>query len=121
MPLYDLPEEFPQLPEHPDPSQGWLANVYKAHEVMSNVYRRAFRVLCQDESDPLQILFHIDAVSSGAVPLLEALENSKAELGFQFSVQWLLDSAELFGKLVLHLREAAEKMKSRFVIVITHL
>lgn len=119
--MYDLPDGFPRLPGHPNPSQGWPANVYKAHEVMSDVYRRAFRILRQDESDPLQLLFHIDAVSSDAIPLLEALENSEAELGFRFSMPWLLDSAELCGKLVLYLREAAKKMKSRFVIVTVYL
>ena len=115
MPMYGLPDQLPQLSSYPDPSQGWPANVYKACEIMSDIYHQAFHVLHQEESDPLQILFHIDSVSSDAISLLEVLENSEAELGFQFPREWLLYNAELFGKLVLYLHEAVKKMKTQFV------
>lgn len=115
MSTFDLPENFPSLPGFQEPNSSGAANVIRAHEVMSDVYRRAIRVLRQDDSEPLQLMFHIDCVSSDAIPLLEALEDSEAELGFQFPQSWLHGCAEMFGRLVLFLQETAKKMKDRLV------
>jgi hypothetical protein len=79
---------------------------------MSHIYRRAIRVLQQDDAEPLQLMFHIDSVSSDAIPLREALEGDDVELGFQFPQAWLYNCAEM---LVLHLRETAKKMKAQLV------
>jgi hypothetical protein len=80
--MFDLPDNFPGLPGFQEPNSSGAENVIRAHEVMSDIYRCAIRVLQQDDSEPLQLMFHIDCVSSDAILLLEALENSEAELGF---------------------------------------
>jgi hypothetical protein len=118
MATYDLPEVFPGLPGSPGLNSSWAANVVRAHEVMCDVYRRAVRVLRQDDSESLQLMFHIDSISSDAIPLLEALEDSVAELGFQFPQPWLHNCAEIFGRLVLLLRETAKNMKVQLVLSI---
>jgi hypothetical protein len=82
MTMFDLPDSFPGLPGFQEPNSSGAANVIRAHEVMSDIYRCAIHVLQQDDSEPLQLMFHIDCVSSDAILLLEALENSEAELGF---------------------------------------
>lgn len=84
---------------------------------MSDIYRRGIRTLHQDDSEPFQLMFHIDAVSSDAVPLLQALE---VEPDHQISQSWLHDCAEILGQLVLHLREAAKKMTTRLVVYHSH-
>ena len=113
--MFDLPTEIPALPDRHDVHVAWSANVSRAHEVMSDVYRHAIRVLRQDDCEPLQLMFHIDAVLSDAIPLLEALEESEGETGHKFPKTWLHHCAELYGKLVLCLRETAKKMKIQSV------
>jgi hypothetical protein len=115
MTTFDLPESFPGLPGFQKPNSSRAANVIQAHEVMSDVYHHVIHVLRQDNSEPLQLMFHIDCVSLDTIPLLEALEDSEAELGFQFPQSWLHSCAEMFGQLVLLLRETAKKMRDRLV------
>jgi hypothetical protein len=78
------------------PNSSGTANVIQAHEVMSDIYCRAIRVLQQNDVEPLQLMFHIDSVSSNAIPLLEALEGDDIEFEFQFPQAWLYNCAEMF-------------------------
>ncbi|KAL4080551.1 hypothetical protein J3A83DRAFT_4184577 [Scleroderma citrinum] len=55
----------------------WPADVQAAHEVIQRTYNRAVHVLqCGGSPDPMQIAFHINALSSMALPVLKALISS---------------------------------------------
>jgi hypothetical protein len=67
-----LPISFLSLPPH-QPHQPWPANVQNAHEVLTNIYKHAITILYQD-SDPLQITFYTDLITSDAIPMLSVME-----------------------------------------------
>jgi hypothetical protein len=51
----------------------WPANLLIAYDTSSDIYRHAYRILNQD-ADPPQLTFHLEAIVADAVPLLEAFE-----------------------------------------------
>ncbi|KAF7987119.1 hypothetical protein HWV62_321 [Athelia sp. TMB] len=83
-----------------------------AHQIIDDIYTRALRVLRQDDSDPLRPHFHIDSISSDAIPVLEALERDE-ELHMDGMSQWLEEVAAVLGHLVVHLHRAAKEMRGR--------
>ena len=84
----------------------------QVHEIISDTYNRAYQLLWLNDSEALQLLFHIDAVTNNAIPLLQSLEHSK-ELVDLIPWQWLAHGAELCGRLVYHLQETAKVTKDR--------
>lgn len=79
---------FLALP-HP-PSEQWSPNLRAAHEVISNIYSHAVRVLNQEDTDPLCVAFHIDTIVSDAFPLLIALKEESESNPDQFlPADWL--------------------------------
>lgn len=103
-----LEPEFPKLPGR----QSWTASVTQVQEIVSDTYNQAYQLLWLDDSEALQLLFHIDVVTNNAIPLLQSLERSE-ELVYLTPRQWLAHGAELCGRLVYHLRETAKVTKDR--------
>lgn len=67
--MVDPPPHFPPFPQ----PFGYPANFLLAHDTISNIYRHALQVSAQEDADPLQLIFHYDALTNGAFPLLEAI------------------------------------------------
>jgi hypothetical protein len=110
-----LPEELPQLPHSLLP---WSANILSAYQLLSNIYRNARSILRHDAADPLRVAFHIDAITSDAIPVLSAMEvedNWDLDNGPKLSEEWLVACAEIFGHLVVILRRIAEQIRGWFV------
>lgn len=103
----DLEPEFPHLPGR----ISWTASVKQAHEIICDTYNRAYRLLQLNDSEALQLFFHINAVTNNALPLLQSLESSE-ELVDLLPRQWLVHGAELCGRLVYNPRETAKTMKN---------
>ena len=73
MPPSTLPPTLPGLPY--TSHHTWSANIQTAHQVLANIYHQAFTVTQQgDAADPLRLAFHIDTITSDAIPILSAIE-----------------------------------------------
>jgi hypothetical protein len=103
--------DFPPLPPASSLDQPWSVNVTNAHRVLSESYTRACRVLFQ-ESDALQVKFHIDTLANDMVPILEAMEHAASEEGIPQN--WMMSAATALGSLVVSLRIMLDSLDGRF-------
>lgn len=103
-----VPETFPCFP----PRNGYSlpANFLLAHDTISNVYRHALRVSNQEDADPLQLIFHHDAIADVALPLLEAIENDPSGIELE---NWLVTAATALGSLSERLLSYRNSIQSR--------
>jgi len=95
---------FPLLPWH---NLGrWPADIHAAHEIVRKTYDHAACVLRSDGfPDPTRVAFHIDALSSKALPLLEALIPSGASHEDKcLPLEWIVGVAELLGQVIQDLQ-----------------
>lgn len=92
----------------PDPPHHVIrsANVDMAYTILRDISTHADTALRQTDSDPLRIRFHLSAVIDTAIPVLQALE--ACAIDEDIPLDWLLNSAELLGRLVLDLKKAQE-------------
>jgi hypothetical protein len=97
-----LPLNLPDLPN--DDGQRWSANVRRAHQILGDVYEHATTLLQREDSDPLQLSFHINAIMSDAIPLLSSMEQDGISAGMPLPDAWLQTCAERFGETVVQLR-----------------
>jgi hypothetical protein len=101
---HSFPAHFPKLPaialQH--------ANIVTAHNIISDLYKHALTVLQQENADPLQISYHINSITSDAVPLLSGIEEESTGNNLPLSEDWLHDGARLLGDIVLHLQESKD-------------
>lgn len=101
---------FPPLPQH---SLGrWPADIDAAHRTLKKMYDQALYVLRSDDGfpNPTRVSFHIDALTSTALPILEALVpcSSASHDGNEYLPQdWVVSVAELIGKAVRDLQDMA--------------
>lgn len=105
-----LPTALPQFPSRMLNQNPWSANIRTAHDTLSDIYRRAHRILSQEDADPIQLTFHIDAVSGDAIPLLEALARDPQGHEMQ---DWLSHTAHLLGDLFVLLSSFQYNMQNR--------
>ena len=98
---------FPLLPRHYH--GGWPADVHNAYEVIKRTYDQAVCVLQSDSSsDPTRVAFHVDALSSTALPILEALIPSSASHEDEcLPVEWIMGVGRLLGQVVQDLQALA--------------
>ena len=98
---------FPPLPQHN--LGGWPADIHAAHEVIRKAYDHATCVLQSDGfPDPTQVAFHINALSSNALPILEALiPSSASDEDEHLPLEWIVGVAELLGQAVQDLQAMA--------------
>ncbi|KAG1848048.1 hypothetical protein DFJ58DRAFT_796677, partial [Suillus subalutaceus] len=92
---------LPLLPE----TKNWSAEIQAAYENIQHTYDHAIRVLRADGAEPTRIAFHVDAISSNALPILEALtpdaDNTDSdEMSESLPVKWLADVAMVLGCVV---------------------
>lgn len=92
---------FPPLPARDQP---WSPQVYNSVQVLQDMYRVANEMLAQGNYDVSRILYHADAVSSGAVPLLFDLE--AAAESEELPPSWVQGCAQAFHDLLQQLCEA---------------
>jgi|ERR1700722_3567210 len=123
--MTELPTTFPPLPH----SRSWPANIQAAHQVLTDLYRNASAVLQLEDVDPLQIAFHLDSITSDAVPVLCAMERegeSEQHVGDpQLPEEWLHAGAQVLGELVNSLQHLRESARGRYVnlfhLIIIHI
>ena len=114
----ELPHDFYPLPTVvlEGTRQVWPPQVTSAYEVLKNIYSHAVRLSHQEEVDALQTAFHIDAITSNAVPLLSAIEQEVTGGSVAIPLEWLHQSAQLLGRLVVSLRNQASLGEERSVV-----
>lgn len=115
----NFPSHFPALPVNEN-AIPWPAMVIAAHEAISDIYAHAARIARQEDSDPLRMIFHIDAITSNAIPVLSALESESNNGFFALSEKWLHDAALLFGDVVVALKKAADVGNVRQVVTLCY-
>jgi hypothetical protein len=87
--------------------------VQEAHQSLGEIYRHAVQLANQEDLDPLRVVFHVDAVTSDAVPILVALEGSQDSDETPLPEPWLHAAAELLADLVVVLRFVGELAKGK--------
>src|ERR1700710_548391 len=95
-----LPQTLPRFPPCTMAHTPWPANFLIAYDTLSDIYRHAYRILNQEDADPLQLTFHLEAIAADAIPLLEAFEVDPRGLEVQ---DWLSGAATLLGNLSVQL------------------
>jgi len=108
--MHNYPSIFPPLPEHADGP--WPVHIVTAHNLTNDIYVHALRVL-DENSDPSRAAFHIDAITSDAIPVLSAIEEEKKNRNIKISDDWLFENAKLLGNLVVSLRAAIALQDNR--------
>lgn len=102
---HSMPLSLPLLPE----TKNWSAEIQAAYENIQHTYDHAIRVLRAEGADPTRIAFHVDAISSNALPILEALtpnasntdsDSESDEMSESLPVKWLADVAMVLGCVV---------------------
>lgn len=96
-----VPLSLPLLPE----TKNWSAEIQAAYESVRRTYNHAIRVLRADGADPTRIAFHVDAILSNAIPILQALVpdiDSDDNLE-SLPVEWLANVATQLGRAVTNL------------------
>lgn len=108
------PVIFPPLPQH---NNGWPADICAAHEIIKRTYEQALDVLRSDGlPDPIRVSFHVDALTSTALPILEALIPGGAiHEDESLPHEWLMNAARLIGQAVRDLRDMAHVVNMLFV------
>jgi hypothetical protein len=71
-----------------------------AYDTLSDIYRHAYHILNQEDADPLQLTFHLEAIVADAIPLLKVFEVDSR--GFEVQ-DWLYDTVTLLGNLSVQL------------------
>lgn len=103
-PLPNLPHTFPQL--QPAIVQlPWSPNILAAWNILNNGYDWAHNVLHQ-EADSICLRFHVEAIITDILPVLEAMESDKEQEGL--STEWLESAALALGLMVVHLEAAID-------------
>jgi len=74
--------------------------VLAAHKYLRNVYDHATRVLHSDGADPTRIAFHVDRISSDALPVLLELASESECQGNVLPIDWLEGISTLFAEVV---------------------
>ncbi|KAG1886264.1 hypothetical protein F4604DRAFT_1917997 [Suillus subluteus] len=102
----DSPSLLLSLPLLPE-TKNWSAEIQIAYENVQHMYNHAIQVLQADEADPTHIAFHVDAISSNALPILEALvpdsDINSDDMLESLPVKWLADVATILGCVVSRL------------------
>ncbi|KAG1906262.1 uncharacterized protein F5891DRAFT_1182509 [Suillus fuscotomentosus] len=94
--------DLPALPEH---ENRWPQNVYTAEGIISNIYNAAIRILRSNDAEPTRVAYHYDALSTEALPLLEAIESDTSPAAYQLLHDWLLVCARLIGEVAAMLKD----------------
>jgi hypothetical protein len=108
-----LPALFPLLPQLPEGHERWSPNVLESHRTLSELYRHAKNVASQEDLDPLQVAFHVDSLTSDAIPILVALGSSDVLVETPLPEMWIISAAELLGDTVAELRHVRELAKGK--------
>jgi hypothetical protein len=105
-----LPQILPHFPPCTTAHTPWPANFLVAYDTLSDIYRRAYCILNQEDADPLQLTFHLEAITADAIPLLEAFEVDPRGPEVQ---DWLSDAATLLGSLSVQLSSFRHNIETR--------
>lgn len=110
-----LPKSFPLLPNLPFGHERWSPNVLECHRTLSSLYRHACDLTNQEDLDPLRVAFHVDALTSDAIQMLIALEDSEDSDETPLPEAWILNAAKLLGDTVVVLRHVGELARGKYV------
>ncbi|KAG1906385.1 uncharacterized protein F5891DRAFT_1244701 [Suillus fuscotomentosus] len=94
--------DLPALPEH---ENRWPQNVYTVEGIISNIYNATIRILRSNDAEPTRVAYHYDALSTEALPLLEAIESDTSPADYQLLHDWLLVCARLIGEVAAMLKD----------------
>lgn len=103
-----LPASFAPLPVSNDGEQ-WSPAVEEAHTTISHAYNTAYRILREEDNDPVRLWFHCNRILYYSFPLLEALETEI------HSDEWVLNGAQILAELVTQLDSVAVRNESLYV------
>lgn len=103
-------QEFPLLPLQEEP---WSASILAAHEYIRNVYDHAANVLRSDGADPTHIAFHMDRISSDALPVLLELTSESERQGNVLPIDWLEGISTLLAEVVASLQFLGTSLKKQ--------
>jgi hypothetical protein len=104
-----VPASFPPL----SPSALWSGNVLTAHKIISDIYAHAIRAIRQDDTDSSRLAFHINALSSDTLSLLQGLESENGPQNRLTLNEWLANSTRVLAETVECLKSSMVCMKSR--------
>ncbi len=107
-----LPASFASLPVSIN-GQQWSSAVEEAHTTISHAYNTAYRILREEDNDPVRLRFHCNRILYHSLPLLEALEPEV------HSDEWVLHGAQILARLVTQLDSATIQNDSLYVSVLT--
>ncbi|KAG0707407.1 hypothetical protein DFH29DRAFT_27139 [Suillus ampliporus] len=96
------PLQFPALPPHHRAQGHWSQNIRKAHDIVSDTYNHATRVLRQEDHDPLRLQIIAEKIINDSLPVLEALDSEIQD------ASWTDKCAEALATTVVELRQASE-------------
>jgi len=96
-----LPLSFPTLPDPLPGELHWSANVISAHNIISEAYHHATRLLRQEDGDALRLRIHSKRIFRRIIPILEALEPEVDNPG------WISKSAHVLAGVMAQLETCA--------------
>lgn len=96
------------LPPLPPPSfdRPRSSNFLNAIQSLQDIYFTAFNVLSTGNIDTQRSLFHQEAITENAIPLLLALESVAGDE--QVPDEWIRQCAQMFGTLIAQLYEVEQ-------------
>ena len=86
-------------------------SITTAFHALSNLYKRAYNISQQNDPSSIQINYHIDALTSNALLLLEAMSQET-----QLPDLWIHETAEILSSLVRFLKAMDENRCVLFLL-----
>ena len=83
-----------------------------AYDTLSQIYQYALQVSAQEDANPLQLAFHLDAITSGALPLLEAIEGDPAATDLEIR-EWLVTITVALASIAKRLQDFHASLGNR--------
>lgn len=115
---------FPHLPARAQNTVLWPAAVREAYKFLESTYNHATHVLLVDGADPTRISFHVDRITSRALPILMELTSDSDEAHIDglhedtLPEAWLDAVATLLGQVVLsELQSLGTTLSNWYVIL----
>ncbi|KAI6013033.1 hypothetical protein EDC04DRAFT_2609426 [Pisolithus marmoratus] len=86
------------------------ADIHAAHETLKKMYNQGLFALHSDGfPDPTWVSFHINTLTSTALPILEALITSASHEDGYLPHEWVVGVARLIGQTVQDLQDMAQQ------------
>jgi len=108
--MVDPPPYFPHLPH----DTSYPANILAAHDVISGIYQHVLQILAHEDADPLRLSFHCNAITSDALPLLEAIGEDSGVTGCS-SRDWVVGASIALASVAARLQDYCAGLSNRYI------